>query len=647
MQRCNDATMQRDIIIISTSFVFHSRLQKICPIAIVSVGFNPTCHKTSLPPCGLGTRHLFHASHARPPTTRLFMSGEYPLNVVTWRRAVTVANPVAKEWFQRGLNWMYGFHHVEAIRCFERVVASDPECLLAYWGIAYSHSPNYNFYKDVGYYIVSNNDADGAFPSQKEAGLALSKAVALMDDGGHEKYKDVECALVNALRLRFSSWPPSPYAHALESAYHDAMVEVGNAFPDDPDVVFARVDATMVLRPWKLWDLKTGIPTEEAVEVEPILVEALSRWPEHPGLCHLYVHLMEMSPFPEKCLGACKVLRDLQTDSGHLIHMASHIDVLVGDYRSAVDSNVRALVADNKCIQSGGGGEPGSFYSGYISHDCHMLVYAAILGGLETEAREAAIMMLEYVNEDTLAANPLRRPYQEPFVPQLIHVLLRFGRWDEILDQPFPKDQAVMPYTHATLLYARAVALAVSGRVDEAIEEEKAFLVACKHEEMAGRRLHNNLASDLLAAKAEMLRGEVEYRQGHFSAAFAHLRKAVEMEDALPYDEPWGIMQPCRHALGALLLEQNHVDEAIEVYLADMAPGRHPENPWALRGLLNCYEQNQMKEEGKRVEERLRRQQERCGGTSKDIVHSCCCAGRPIVAQGDNLRVSDKQHYKL
>ena len=141
----------------------------------------------------------------------------------------------------------------------------------------------------------------------------------------------------------------------------------------------------------------------------------------------------------------------------------------------------------------------------------------------------------------------------------------------------------------------------VLGRVEEAIEEEKLFLVAFEHKEMGNRRLHNNMAADILATKAEMLHGEIEYRQGNFAKAFAHLRTAVEMEDALPYDEPWGIMQPCRHALGALLLEQNLADEAIEVYLADMASGRHPENPWALRGLLSCYEQKQMSAEGEKV----------------------------------------------
>ena len=52
------------------------------------------------------------------------------------------------------------------------------------------------------------------------------------------------------------------------------------------------------------------------------------------------------------------------------------------------------------------------------------------------------------------------------------------------------------------------------------------------------------------------LSGEIEYRRGALDAAFVHLRASVKLDDDLPYDEPWGWMQPTRHALGALLLEQ-------------------------------------------------------------------------------------------
>ena len=88
------------------------------------------------------------------------------------------------------------------------------------------------------------------------------------------------------------------------------------------------------------------------------------------------------------------------------------------------------------------------------------------------------------------------------------------------------------------------------------------------------RYLFNNTCLDILAVAAEMLDGEVEYRKGDFDAAFAHLRRSVELDDNLPYDEPWGWMQPTRHALGALLLEQGRVEEAEAVYRADLGPGR-------------------------------------------------------------------------
>jgi tetratricopeptide (TPR) repeat protein len=92
-----------------------------------------------------------------------------------------------------------------------------------------------------------------------------------------------------------------------------------------------------------------------------------------------------------------------------------------------------------------------------------------------------------------------------------------------------------------------------------------------------------------------MLDGELEYRRGQHDAAFEHLRRAIELDDALPYDEPWGWMQPTRHAYGALLLEQGRVEEAEAVYAADLGydpsiprSSWHPGNVWSLHGYHEC-----------------------------------------------------------
>ena len=111
------------------------------------------------------------------------------------------------------------------------------------------------------------------------------------------------------------------------------------------------------------------------------------------------------------------------------------------------------------------------------------------------------------------------------------------------------------------------------------------------------RYLFNNTARDILAIAGEMLDGEIDYREGRFDDAFAHLRRAIELDDSLPYDEPWGWMQPTRHAYGALLLEQGRVEEAAEVYAADLGldptlarPCQHPGNVWSLHGYHECLQ---------------------------------------------------------
>jgi|SRR5918999_2824266 tetratricopeptide (TPR) repeat protein len=109
------------------------------------------------------------------------------------------------------------------------------------------------------------------------------------------------------------------------------------------------------------------------------------------------------------------------------------------------------------------------------------------------------------------------------------------------------------------------------------------------------RYIFNNKCTDILAIAAAMLQGEIAYRQGHHDSAFAHLRQAVALDDSLPYDEPWGWMQPARHALGALLLEQDRVAEAMQVYQADLGldntlrrASQHPDNVWSLHGYVEC-----------------------------------------------------------
>jgi tetratricopeptide (TPR) repeat protein len=217
------------------------------------------------------------------------------------------------------------------------------------------------------------------------------------------------------------------------------------------------------------------------------------------------------------------------------------------------------------------------------------------------------------------------------------HVMIRFGKWREIIAEELPRDPELYCVTTAMIHYAKGVAHAALGEVAEA-EAEKARFLAAKARVPESRLLHNNTCQDLLAIAEAMLDGEIEYRKENYDEAFAHLRRSVELDDGLPYDEPWGWIQPARHALGALLFEQGRVEEAEAVYREDLGFGGklsratiHPDNVWSLRGLHLCMEARGETEtlEAKLVKQRLDLADARA---DVPVKASCFCAQSAMAA---------------
>ncbi|MBL0901529.1 MAG: tetratricopeptide repeat protein, partial [Reyranella sp.] len=497
---------------------------------------------------------------------------------------------------------LYGFNHAEAIKCFGKAVESDPNCAMAHWGIAYAAGPNYN---------LPWHRYD---PAGKQAALAASYDAMKAAFAAIDKASPIEQALIRALPARYPQREAIDDQKHWDKAFTVEMRKLFKAHPDDLDLRSVFVEAIMNETPWLMWDLKTGkatpgAGTDEAVEVlEQAFRDIPASW-DHPGLLHLYVHLMEMSPFPQRALRAGDRLRDLVPDSGHLIHMPTHIDVLCGNYRDVVVYNQKAVAVDRKFLAREGAM---NVYALYRSHDHHFVVYGAMFLGQYTPALAAAQELIDTTPEELLRIpSPPMADFIESYLAVKQHVLVRFGKWREILAQELPKDQALYCGTTAMTLYAKGVAHSVLGEIEAAERMREAFRAA-KARVPESRRLHNNTMVDMLAIAEEMLTGELEYRRGNFDLAFAHLRRAVELDDALPYDEPWGWMQPTRHALGALLLEQGHLEEAEAVYRADLGfDGKtnracwHPENVWSLHGLHECLVRRGEKVEAPLIKARL------------------------------------------
>ena len=541
----------------------------------------------------------------------------------TYTRPITTASKQAQLWFDRGLIWTYAYNHEEAVACFCKTIEIDPECAMGYWGIAYASGPFYN----MPWEMFSAQEAEEAVPF-------CYGAVQQATQRRHQA-SPVEQALITALSRRYQTDHVVSMREfdAWDDAYANAMREVYNAFPQDLDVIALFAEGMMTRTPWKLWDPQTGEPATGADTVESIdvlekgLALSKQKAPGHPGILHMYLHALEMSRTPERALKCADALRDISPEAGHLQHMPSHIYVLCGLYEEALAVSDKAIAVDYKYLDYAG---PYNFYTTARCHDLHQKMYAAMLSGRFTPALRAADGIVDAIPIDVLHMN---KPYMtdtlEGYYSTHMHVLIRFGKWREIVNMPSPEDVNVYRVTAAMDHYAKGVAHAALGNIEDAKQERTLFEKACAAVPSA-RYFFNNTAVDILAVGAEMLNGELEYRKRNYDGAFHHLRRAVELEDALHYTEPRAWMHPPRHALGALLLEQELTVEAEQVYRADLGLddsvnrfAQHPDNIWSLHGYAECLRSLNRKNELLFTQQRLDLSRARC-----DIRVDASCACR-------------------
>jgi len=474
-----------------------------------------------------------------------------------FHRPVTTKSPEAQAFFDQGLLLCFAFNHEEATRSFREAERLDPECAMAAWGTALAAGPH-----------INNPTMDEAASRAAADSIARARRLAT-------RALPVERELIEALSKRYA-WPPPADRKPLDQAYADAMREVWKRHRDDADVGALFAESMMDLRPWALYS-RDGKPAPGTDEIVATLAAVLALVPDHVGGLHYTIHTFEMSPTPEKALPAADLLRHRVPGSGHLVHMPSHIDMRVGHYAEAIAANQRAIDADLRYVQHAG---RMNFMTLYRAHDYHLLQWAAMYDGQSVKAIAASRDLVREMPIELVDSMP---DFLEAFLASPYHALIRFGRWDEILAEPPPPER--FRAANAFWLYARTMAFSAEGRVEEAAKERALFEKSAAAVP-ASVMLANNSAQSVLAVARALAEGELEYRLGHHERAFALLRTAVEREDALVYDEPWGWMQPVRHALGALLLEQGRIEEAEAVYVEDLK--RHPENSWALHGLAEC-----------------------------------------------------------
>ena len=533
---------------------------------------------------------------------------------------VTSSSSECLQWVDTGVKHLFNFNHDQSILDFQKALHFDNACAMAHYFIAYSNAGHYN----------NLNGGDYNYGYEE-----AHKALSLSKDGS---FSDWEVALIEAQVERFCSPVGSVPLDKLNRKYANAMRSVYQRFGEkNVEVAAFFAESLMNLAPWKLWkaypDYKPAIP--ETLEIVSVLENALKIFPTHPGLCHFYIHTMELSATPLKALPCADVLRNTVKEHGHLLHMASHIDMWAGHYKEATEVNERAILVDKKYMQDSG--VENNFYKMYRMHNYHFTVWAAMFNGQFEKSlkyAEAALECLDKTAVTCMLGNiPIGMIYLEPIRVGPWEVLIRFGKWDEILKRPIEVDKELYPSSIAMSRYARGVAFAALGRVEEADIERNLFYESLKDETLAKRVIVNNVMYDpkrpgkgVLDVAESVLNGEIEYRKGNFKEAFEHLRLAVKRDSSLVYSEPWSWMMPSRHVLGALLMEHGDVVAAEAVYREDLI--QYKNNMWSLLGLSQALKAQQKLEEAQSV---LGMYNKASVLADVNIGASCLCANKLCV----------------
>ena len=496
-------------------------------------------------------------------------------NLGSLHHPITTTSEQAQRYFDQGLRLVYAFNHEEAIRSFEAAIQQDPQAAMPYWGVALALGPNIN-------------SAMGKKAEHRAIDM-IQKARRLAD-----RTRPEEQAYIEALAARYVSRKASK-RKGLDEAYAKAMRSVAQRFPEDDDAATLFAEALMDLRPWDFWK-PDGQPQPGTDEIVTTLEAVLARNPDHPGACHYYLHAIEASRQPELALPCAERLPRLMPGAGHLVHMPAHIYMRIGKYHEAAEQNQQAAHVDEQYLADQH--PTGEYADGYYTHNLHFLWASLAMEGRNVDALKVARDLTATITDEEARKDRGK----ELYLPTPIFSMIRFGRWDELLKEPVPpKGLRLM---EGMWRLGRGLALVATGRLPGA-EGEHVVLAGLTKQIRRHRATEEKTERALLKIAERVLSGEIAARRQQYDDAIRLFEEAIIIEEGLPYSEPplWPLS--VRHHLGAALLSAHRPSEAEAVYHADLL--RHPDNGWALIGLIQSLKAQRKDDLATEAEDRFKK----------------------------------------
>lgn len=476
---------------------------------------------------------------------------------------ISTQDTLAQKYFDQGLVLAYGFNHAEAARSFYYATKIDTSCAMAFWGYAYVLGPNYNAGMESDNYLR-------AFKS-------IQKALMHSKNNATEKEQE----LIEALSHRYVSDPVDDRL-PLDIAYARAMKVLYHKYSDDADIGVLYAESLMNLHPWDLQD-KDGNDKEWTPEIISILENVINQHPKHPGAHHFYIHAVEASNTPERALRSAALFdQGLVPNAGHLVHMPSHVYIRTGDYHKGTLANIQAIKVDSAYVTACNA--QGAYPLAYYPHNQHFLAATATLEGNSKWAIYAAEALQKNANKHLMKEpgwGTIQHYYTIPY-----YVYVKFGKWDDILkiENEFPD----LDYPTAILNYAKGMAYLSKGNVKAAKNELMRLEKIASNEKLKEVTIWDiNSVYELVQIACKVLKAGILSKENNLTQSISLLQEAIEIEDALNYNEPPDWFFSVRHHLGAIQLDAGHYQDAINTYQQDLI--NLPKNGWALKGLSLAY----------------------------------------------------------
>ena len=481
----------------------------------------------------------------------------------TYSRTISTESEMAQKFFDQGLRLAWGFYFPESIASYQQASFYDPSHPMPYWGMAHAMGPNPN-----SRYAKMPDDPKG------EGLRAIKNALARLDNA-----TPLEAEIINAMWI-FYNKDATPDKLKRDRAYLDAMRNLNQKYPMDSDIAALYAASYMNIGKWDYWDAE-GNPKDETLPVAEALEKILEQDLTNPGVMHLHIHLLEASMEPQRALISADNLEASVPIAGHVVHMPAHIYVRTGDFKKAIDNNIRSQKVDGEFAQIWGDLPMPNIGTYPLSHKIHaghaidFIRYAATVQGNYGTAIDAALAAKAKV----LTYNNVHRYQKSIAAPWLIYKI--FGQWDELLGKT--PSHSGMPYLDGIWAYAQGSALLAIGDTEGARQELDKLQTIANAPDADQYRAGPTPVSSIIKLAAFGLDGEIKQKAGNLVAAIKAFESAVALEDLNNYTEPPDWAQPMRNYLGAAFMEAGRYAEAEAVYRRDLKWNHN--NGWSMFGL--------------------------------------------------------------